>query len=139
MPAAQYFCFAKSIYGFAIRYDINPRLRSKHMECLKPRGVEHRQPHSGSFVCIFPYPSRLAPASLRRLRKNPKQNFSLWGATQFSESCFSARQEKSRREYPLVFSRDFPQYWRKATWKNLTGFDSPQLNHYTICVKVIIQ
>ena len=24
---------AKSIYGYAIRYDINPRLRSKHIEC----------------------------------------------------------------------------------------------------------
>ncbi|MBE6981407.1 MAG: hypothetical protein E7437_03685, partial [Ruminococcaceae bacterium] len=94
---------------------------------LKPRGVEHRQPHSGSFVCIFPYPSRLAPASLRRLRKNPKQNFSLWSAAQFSESRFSARQEKSRREYPLVFSRDFPQYWRKAASENLSGFDSPRL------------
>ena len=31
----RYICLtANSIYGFAIRYDINPRLRSKHIECV---------------------------------------------------------------------------------------------------------
>ena len=29
----------------------------------------------------------------------------------------------------LVFSRDFPQYWRKAACENLSGFVSPPLNY----------
>ena len=40
-----------------------------------------------------------------------------------------ARQGKSRREYPLVFSRDFPKHWRKAARENLSGFDSPRLRN----------
>ena len=31
--AARYFCFAKSIYLFAIRYDINPTRPAGHIEC----------------------------------------------------------------------------------------------------------
>ena len=91
----------------------------------KQWGVEHRQPHSGPFVCIFPYLPRLAPASLRHLRKNPKQKSLLWGAQQFWQSCFSSSQVKSRRKYPLVFSRDFPQNWRKATCSKPIGVQLP--------------
>ena len=50
---------------------------------VKLRGIEHRQPHSSSFACIFPYLPCLASARLRHLRKNPKQNSLLWGAAQF--------------------------------------------------------
>ena len=38
---------------------------------IKQWGVEHRQPHSSPFVCIFPHLPRLASASSRHLRKNP--------------------------------------------------------------------
>ena len=94
---------------------------------LKQWGIEHRQPHSSPFVCLFSYLPRLASASSRHLRKTPKQKSWLWGATQFSGSRFLARQGKARREYPLVLSRVFPQYWRKAAPANLSGFGSPLL------------
>jgi len=94
---------------------------------FKQWGIELRQPHSNPFICIFPYLPCLASARLRHLRKKPKQKSLLWGATQFSQSSFSASQVKSRREYPLVFSRDFPQNWRKAACENLLEFGSPLL------------
>ena len=96
---------------------------------LKLQRIERRQPHSNPFICLFPYLPRLAPASSRHLRKNPKQKSLLWGATQFSASGFWAKQGKSRGEYPLVLSRDFPQCWRKTADENLSGSDSPQLMH----------
>ena len=89
------------------------------------RGLSRGELNSGSPTAALLFVFFLI---LLGLRHNPRQNYLLWGATQFSESRFSARQEKSRREYPLVFSRDFPQYWRKAASENLSGFDSPWLN-----------
>ena len=96
------------------------------------RGLEPNQPHSNPFCCFFAYLPCLAPARLRHLHKTPKQKSWLWGAVQFSGSSFSARQAKSRREYPLVFSRDFPQYWRKAAPVNLSGFNSPLLKEVVL-------
>ena len=89
--------------------------------------IEHHLPHSGSFTCIFPYLPCLASARLRHLSKNPKQNSSLWGALQFSQYSFLSRQVKFRREYPLIFSRNFPQYWWKTACENRTVFGSPLL------------
>ena len=97
---------------------------------MSPKAAGNRTPTAPqqSFHLYFSLSSSACVSKLSSSAQNYKQKSLLWGAVQFSESCFSARQVKSRREYPLVFSRDFPQYWRKAASENLSGFGSPLLN-----------
>ena len=63
--------------------DANTIDNLERLHQLKQWGIEHRQPHSSPFACIFPYFPCLASARLRHLRKNPKQKSLLWGAAQF--------------------------------------------------------
>ena len=95
-----------------------------------PKAAGNRTPTAPqqSFHLYFSLSSSACVSKLSSSAQNYKQKSLLWGALQFSESCFSARQVKSRREYPLVFSRDFPPYWRKIASENLSGFVSPLLN-----------
>ena len=104
-----------------------PRRGAENGRKFKPRGVEPRQPLSRFFVIFSLCCPCLASARLRPPHRKPQQNLLLRGAKQFSQNCFSARQVKFRREYLWIFSRDFPQYWRKAASENLSGFDSPRL------------
>ena len=97
---------------------------------LSPKAAGNRTPTAPqqSFHLYFSLSSSACVSKLSSSAQKYKQKSLLWGALQFSESCFSARQVKSRREYPLVFSKDFPQYWRKTASENLSGFVSPLLN-----------
>ena len=97
---------------------------------LSPKAAGNRTPTAPqqSFHLYFSLSSSACVSKLSSSAQKYKQKSLLWGALQFSESCFSARQVKSRREYPLIFSRDFPQYWRKTASENLSGFVSPLLN-----------
>ena len=93
----------------------------------KQRGIEPNQPLGGPFARFLPCPPRLASARLRRPHQKFGQKSSPRGASQFSRRGRVPRQEKRRREYPLIFSRSFPQRWRSAARENLTGFDPPLL------------
>ena len=76
-------CFINKVFGIVMLFVL-----------LKLWGIEHRQPHSSSFVCIFAYLPCLALARLRHLHQNPKQNSVLWGSV---------------------------RHWWKSIWQNYRG------------------
>ena len=56
---------ANSIYGFAIRYDINPRLRSKHIEC--EAHIDSRREISKILQGIYIAANKKSPGEIREI------------------------------------------------------------------------
>ena len=77
------------------------------------------------------YLMRLVPAGSHHLRKKSKAQILAEGCAAVLTQLLFGKTRKAHREYPLVFSRGFPQYWRNAARENLSGFDSPPLREST--------
>ena len=99
----------------------------KEVRKTEPRGAEHRQPFSRSFVLFLLCCPCLTLVRLRPPHQKYQQNLLLKGAVQFAGSSLPTRQAKLRREYPLVFSRGFTQYWGQAAPENLSVLNTPWL------------